>query len=128
MFGGMQIVKHIWYLIRNNDFPKVVVIFFVFGFALFFGGQKIFAVSCVVGFYRSQSRHIVAQASQKFNMRNFVASSQALFAKAVIACDNWCPYIVRHRALCVLLTHVSKPGFRVANIVSQKSLETFQSA
>ena len=73
-----------------------------------------FFVSCVVGFYRSQSQHIAAQASQKFNMCDFVASSQAFVAKAVIACDHWCLYIVRHRALlCVLLTHVWKPGFRL---------------
>ena len=44
-------------------------------------------------------------------MCDFVASSQAFVAKAVIACDHWCPYILRHRALlCVLLTHVWKPG------------------
>ena len=50
---------------------------------------------------------------QKFNMCDFVASSQAFVANAVIACDHWCPYIVRHRTLwCVLLTHVWKPGFK----------------
>ena len=48
-------VNRIRYLIRNNDFPKVVVLF---------GGQKIFFVFCVVGFYRSQSQHIAALASQ----------------------------------------------------------------
>ena len=45
--------KCIRYLIRNNDFPKVVVILFVFSFALvFFGGQKIFlcpALSVFIG-------------------------------------------------------------------------------
>ena len=30
------------YLIRNNDFPKVVVIFFVFSFALFLQDKKYF--------------------------------------------------------------------------------------
>ena len=71
-----------------------------------------FFVSSVVGFNRSQSQHIAAQASQKFKMCDFVASSQAFVAKAGIDCDHWCPYILRHRALmCVLLTHVWKPGF-----------------
>ena len=60
----------------------------------------------------SISRHRPRKPSQKFNMCDFVATSQAFVAKAVIAWDHWCPYIVRHRALlCVLLTHVWKPGF-----------------
>ena len=43
---------------------------------------------------------------QKFNMADFVATSQAFVVKAVIICVYWCPYIVRHRApLRVLLTH-----------------------
>ena len=50
-------------------------------------------------------------------MCDFVASSQAFVAKAEIACDHWCPYILRHRApLCILLTHVWKPGFTLINI------------
>ena len=32
-----------------------------FSFALFFGGQKIFFVASVIGFYRSKSQHITAQ-------------------------------------------------------------------
>ena len=116
------------YLVRNRGFPKAVVVFYVFSFALFFGGQKIFFVSCVVGFYRSQSQRIAAQASQKFNMCDFVASSQAFAVKAGIACDHWCPYIMRHRApLCFLLTRVWKPGFRngtVCHIWSLKHLES----
>ena len=40
-------------------------LFFLFlALLFFFGGQKIFFVSCVVGFYRSQLQHIAAQASQ----------------------------------------------------------------
>ena len=46
-----------------TTFRTSSLFFFVFGFAFFFGGQKIF-VSCVVGFYRSQTQHIAAQASQ----------------------------------------------------------------
>ena len=55
-------------------------------------------MSCVAGFYRSQSQHIAAQASQKLNMCDYVASSQAFVGKAGIAWEHWCPYIVRHRA------------------------------
>ena len=51
--------------------------------------------------------------SQKFNMCDFVASSQDFAAKAVIACDHWCPSIMKHRVLlCALLIHVWKPVFR----------------
>ena len=65
-----------------------------------------------IGSHRSQSQHIAAQVSQKFNMCDFVASTQAFVAKAGIDCDHWCPYIERHRApSCVLLTHVWKPAF-----------------
>ena len=99
-----------WFLhfIRNNDFPNVVVIF---GFALFFwrtGNRFFLALLVSIDHSHSVSQH---KPSQKFNMCDFVASSQAFVAKAVIACDYWCPYILRHRALlCVLLTHVWKPG------------------
>ena len=98
------------HFIRNNDFPNVVVIF---GFALFFwrtGNLFFLALLVSIDHSHSTSRH---KPSQKFNMCDFVASSQALVAKAVIACDHWYPYILRRRALlCVLLTHVWKPGFR----------------
>ena len=68
----------------------------------------------------SISRHRPRKPSQKFNMCDFVASSQAFVTKAGIACDHWCPYIARHRELLrVLLTHVWKPGFK------QLSLEIF---
>ena len=87
---------------RNNDFPKVVVIlffglfFFVFGFALFFwrtGNPFFLALLVFIDHSHSISRHKPSQ-----NMCGFVASLQAFVAKAVIACDHWCPYIVRHRA------------------------------
>ena len=100
------------------DFQKSSLFFLVFGFARFF--QKTENIFCFLrcGFSidlsHSISRHRPLKPSQKFNMCDFVASSQAFAAKAVIACDHWCPYIVRHRALlCVLLTHVWKPGFRL---------------
>ena len=47
----------------------------------------------------SISRHRPHKPSQKFNMCDFVASTQAFVAKAVIVCVHWCPYIVKHRAV-----------------------------
>ena len=46
----------------------------------------------------SISRHRPRKPSQKFNMCDFVATSQAFVAKAVIVCVHWCPYILRHWA------------------------------
>ena len=81
----------------------------------FFGGQKIYFVSCIS--HRLQPQHISTQASQKFDMRDFVASTQAFIAEVGIACEHWCSYIKRHRTLlCVLLTHVWKPAFTVKSI------------
>ena len=66
-----------------------------------------------IGHSHSISRHRPRNPSQKFNMCDLIASSQDFVAKVGIACEHWCPYIVRHRApLCVLLTHAWKPGFR----------------
>ena len=95
-------------------FRKSLLHFFVLSFALFFWKTEIFLVTCFIGSHRSQSQHIVAQASQKFNMCDFVASSHAFIAKAGTACEHWCTYIERHRApSCVLLTHVWKPPFMI---------------
>ena len=70
-------------------------------------------MSCVISSRRSQSQHIAAEASQKFNMCDFFASTQAFVAKAGIVCEWWCSYIERHRVpLYVLLTHVWKPVFK----------------
>ena len=108
-FRRTEILFCFLHFIRNNDFPNVVVIF---GFALFFwrtGNLFFLALLVSMDHSHSISQH---KPSQKFNMCDFVASSHAFVAKAVIACDHWCPYILRHRALlCVLLTHVWKPGF-----------------
>ena len=105
------------HFIRNNDFPNVVVIF---GFALFFWRTgNLFFLALLVSIDHS---HTILQhkPSQKFNMCAFVESSQAFVAKAVIACVHRCPYIVRRRALlCVLLTHVWKPGFTCCSYVIQ---------
>ena len=59
-------------------FRKSLLHFFVLSFALFFWKTEIFLVTCFIGSHRSQSQHIVAQASQKFNMCNIVASTQPL--------------------------------------------------
>ena len=47
-----------------TTFQKSSLFILLLALLFFFGGQKIFVVSCVVGFYRSQSQHIAAQASQ----------------------------------------------------------------
>ena len=58
----------------------------------------------------------MAQALQKFNMCDFVASMQASIAKAAIVSEQWCSYIERHGApLCVVITHVWKPAFAQYN-------------
>ena len=104
--NNVRMNKKLWFV----AFRKLLLYFIVLSFAPFSWGQTIFTVSCVIGFYASQSQHIVAHASQKFYTCDFVASSPVFVAKAVIACEHWCPYIVRHRApLCILLTHVWKP-------------------
>ena len=57
-------------------------------------------MSCVIGSHGSQ--HIAAQASQKFNMCDFVASTQAFFVKAGIACEHSCPSIHRETSSAVV--------------------------
>ena len=84
------------------------------------------ALSVSIGHSHSISRHRPRKPSQKFNMCDFVARSQAFVAKAVIACDHWCPYIVRHRALlCVLLTHIWKPGITTNECVLYYMISVF---
>ena len=79
------------------------------------------ALSVPIGHNHSISRHRLGISSQKFNKCDFVASTQAFVAKAGIACEHWCPYIVRHRApLCVLLTHVWKSVLIKLNYVFSK--------
>ena len=96
--------------LKIYDYPKVVVLFFCFELCSFFFSQV--RKSCT---HRSQ--HIAAQALQKFNRCDFAASTQAFIVKAGTACEHWCPYIERRRALlCVLLTHVWKPGFICSTI------------
>ena len=89
-------------------FLKSLLYFSFLALLFFSGGQKIFFVSCVIGFHRSQSQHIAAQASQALVKVQHVASLQAFVAKAGIVCEHWCLYIGRHQVpLCaVMLTHV----------------------
>ena len=77
-----------------TTFRKSPLYFFCFRLISFFRKKEKYSVSCVIGFHRSQ--HIAAQASQKFNMCDFVASAQVFIAKAKIACEQWSPYIERH--------------------------------
>ena len=66
-------------------FPKVLI-FSCFEFALFFGWQKIYFVSYAIGFYRSQSQHIVAQASQALAK---VQHLQLCCELAGFCCEGW---------------------------------------
>ena len=64
-----------------------------------------FVIALLVSIYHSHSKSL-HKPSQKFNMCDFFARSQPFIAKAVIACDHWCSYMVRYCSLlCVLLTH-----------------------
>ena len=66
-------------------FPKVLI-FSCFEFALFFGWQEIYFVSYAIGFYRSQSQHIVAQASQALAK---VQHLQLCCELAGFCCEGW---------------------------------------
>ena len=98
----------------------------IYSFAFFFRRRKFFfcsALSIPTGHSHSISWHRPRIPSQKFNMCDFVASTQAFIAKAGIACDHWCPYILRHRALlCVPLTHVWKLAFMLKLPYNNKSM------
>ena len=68
--------------------------------------------SVFIGRSHSISLHKPRIPSKKFNMCDFAASTQAFVANPENACEQWCPYIERRRALlCVLQTHVWKPAF-----------------
>ena len=68
-------------------FQRSLLNFFVLSFALFLEDRKYFLCSVLlVSIGRSQ--HIAAQTSKKFNMRYFVASTQAFIARAEIACEK----------------------------------------
>ena len=59
---------------------------FVFSFGLLFGGQKIFFVSRIIGFYRSKLQQITAQASQALPKVQHVR----LYCKlAGFCCEGW---------------------------------------
>ena len=92
------------------DFRKVIVVKQFVNLAILLE-QKMFPQYYILGFHRLRlqdiSRNKPRMNSQMFNMCYFVASTQAFVAKAEIACEHWCLYIERHRALLrVLLTHV----------------------
>ena len=59
---------------RNNDFPKVVVKVLKLC-SLFSEDRKYYFLYYIIGSHRSQSLHIAAKASQKFNMCDIVAST-----------------------------------------------------
>ena len=85
---------------------KVVVIFLFLALFFFSEDRKSVLFLPLLGSIdhsHSISQHRPRKTSQKFNMCDFVASSQAFVVKAGIDSDHWCPYIVRNRApSCVL--------------------------
>ena len=67
------------------------------------------ALSVSIGHSHSISQHKPRKSSTCATLL------QAFIAKARIACDHWCLYIERHRALlCILLTHVWKPAYSLS--------------
>ena len=113
---------------RRGQVHLVVVRLFIFSITLFFRRTE-----NLFGALRYRFLQVTGTAyrgtGQKLNMCDFVASSQAFDRKA---CDHWCPYIARHGVpLCVLPTHVWKPGFRQKNYhfhmqqLSEKTLNAF---
>ena len=72
------------------------LLYFVLRFSLFFQRTENLFASCIIGSHRSQSQHIAAQASQRFHLCDFVASTHAFIAKARIACEQWCSYIEKY--------------------------------
>ena len=112
--------------LKITTFRKSPLYLFVLSFALFFWRTENIFVFCVrdaslthlwsalsvrIGHSHSISRH---KPLQNFNMCDLVANTQVFVAKAGIACDHWCSYIERHRALlCVLLIYVWKQAFNL---------------
>ena len=78
-----------------STFRKSSLFFLFLALLFFFGGQNIF-FPCVVGFYRSQSQHIAAQASQALASPRKSSTCAALLrgrrlllrTKATKACDR----------------------------------------
>ena len=76
-------VNRIRYLIRNNDFPKVVDIFLVFGFAFFRKTEIFFFLALLVSIDHSHSisRHRPRKPSQKFNMCTLLRGRRLLLRR-----------------------------------------------
>ena len=89
-----------------TTFRKSLFDIFVLSCALFFSEDRkslFHAISVPTCHSHSISRHRPRKSSTCATLLR----ARRLIAKAGIACEQWCPYIERHRApLCVLLTHV----------------------
>ena len=90
---------------------------FLFLALLFFSKNKksflFLALLVSIDHSHSISRHRLRKLSKSSTCATLLRGCRLLFA-----CDHWCPNIVRHRALlCVLLTHVWKPGLTMVVIL-----------
>ena len=84
-----------------TTFRKSSLFFFFFALLFIFGGQKIFVVSCVVGFYRSQSQHTATQASQALAKVQHVWLCCQLAGFCCECCDRLWSLVSIHREASV---------------------------
>ena len=86
----------------------------------FFGGRKILFISCVVGFYRSQSQLIAAQASQALAKVQHVRLCCELAGLCCDGCDRLCSLVSIHREASSAVVRPAstcvKPGFRETTV------------
>ena len=104
-------------LSNKTVFSSILHLFYIFCFELcfFFRSTKNIFVTCVIGSLHRRSdilrlwfpqvtvtAYRGAVLSQKFNMCDFVASTQVFNEKAEIACEHWCPSIHREKSSTVV--------------------------
>ena len=88
---------------ETTTFRKPLLYFLFLALLFFPEDRKSFlcpALSVPIGHSHNISRHKPRIPSQKINMCDFVASTQAFVVKAGIACEDWCPYIESRCASC----------------------------
>ena len=84
--------------IRNNDFPKVVIGFFIFSFALFSEDRKsLLFLALLVFIYRSQTQHIATQALQALAKVQHVRLCCKLAGFCCKGFDRLCSLVSIHR-------------------------------
>ena len=91
-----------------TTFRKSSLFFFFFALLFIFGGQKIFVVSCVVGFYRSQSQHTATQASQALAKVQHVWLCCQLAGFCCECCDRLWSLVSIHREASRAVVRLAK--------------------